>query len=146
MLAPGDPSSGGGGWDIAYCNQQRHPVSILAVNISRLLRGCIVNNLETLLKFWLRVIIMLCILELLSRQMLSFTSTVCIQTVQWSSAFTKKRAQGPKYCTVLYCTVLYCPVLSCPVLYCTVLHCGPRGCSRRSQLYEHFFCMFWASN
>ena len=30
--------------------------------------------------------------------------------------------------------------------YCTVLHCGPRGCSRQSQLYEHLFCMFWASN
>ena len=33
---------------------------------------------------------------------------------------------------------------------CTALHCGPRGCSRRSQLYEHLFCMlfcmFWASN
>ena len=25
-------------------------------------------------------------------------------------------------------------------------HCGPRGCNRRSQLYEHLFCMFWASN
>ena len=28
----------------------------------------------------------------------------------------------------------------------TALHCGPRGCSRRYQLYEHLFCMFWASN
>ena len=26
------------------------------------------------------------------------------------------------------------------------VHCGPRGCSRRYQLYEHLFCMFWASN
>ena len=26
------------------------------------------------------------------------------------------------------------------------LHCGPRGCSSRYQLYEHLFCMFWASN
>ena len=26
------------------------------------------------------------------------------------------------------------------------MHCGPRGCSRRYQLYEHLFCMFWASN
>ena len=25
------------------------------------------------------------------------------------------------------------------------LHCGPRGSDRRSQLYEHLFCMFWAS-
>ena len=26
------------------------------------------------------------------------------------------------------------------------MHCGPRGFSRRSELYEHLFCMFWASN
>ena len=26
------------------------------------------------------------------------------------------------------------------------MHCGPRGSSRQSQLYEHLFCMFWASN
>ena len=26
------------------------------------------------------------------------------------------------------------------------VHCGPRGFSRGSQLYEHLFCMFWASN
>ena len=26
------------------------------------------------------------------------------------------------------------------------LHCGPGGFSRRYQLYEHLFCMFWASN
>ena len=26
------------------------------------------------------------------------------------------------------------------------IHCGPRGCSRWSELYEHLFCMFWASN
>ena len=26
------------------------------------------------------------------------------------------------------------------------MHCGPQGCHSRSQLYEHLFCMFWASN
>ena len=25
-------------------------------------------------------------------------------------------------------------------------HCGPRGCSSLYKLYEHLFCMFWASN
>ena len=32
------------------------------------------------------------------------------------------------------------------VQYCTAVHCGPRGCHSLSQLYEHLFCMFWASN
>ena len=26
------------------------------------------------------------------------------------------------------------------------IHCGPRGSDRKSQLYEHLFFMFWASN
>ena len=29
---------------------------------------------------------------------------------------------------------------------CWPMHYGPRGFSRRCQLYEHLFCMFWASN
>ena len=33
--------------------------------------------------------------------------------------------------------------LSSPI---NVMHCGPRGFSRGYQLYEHLFCMYWASN
>ena len=29
---------------------------------------------------------------------------------------------------------------------CSVMHYGRRGFSRAYQLYEHHFCMFWASN
>ena len=37
-------------------------------------------------------------------------------------------------------------IFAIQVLYHFGIHCGPRGCGRRSQLYEHLFYMFWASN
>ena len=73
--------------------------------------------------------------------------------------------EGPEHCETVYNTVcetkwkvheVVDDVTNCETVIETgdcktvylgrTMHCGPRGCSRRYQLYEHLFCMFWASN
>ena len=53
------------------------------------------------------------------------------------------------YFSVNFGEVLIKEMLMCSMFGVQVrggMHCGPRECSSRYQLYEHLFCMFWASN
>ena len=60
----------------------------------------------------------------------------------------KIRFLKKKLCNVLSCNLSGQCGYVCQVSVGTnrTLHCGRRGSDSRYQLYEHLYCMFWASN